>query len=131
MPIRVLLADDSDMVRRAIRNLLSEYSEIEIVAEAIDFAETVRIANEIRPQVVVLDLHMEDETSFSRADIKSQLNGWGSSIVAISIFTDADAQALAGTLGVTLLDKMNLVRDLVPAIRASAGLETTHSANPV
>jgi hypothetical protein len=60
---------------------------------------------------------MKDGTSFSPEDVKSELNGCGSIIVAISIWTDADAKALAESFGVTLLDKMNLAYQLVPAIK--------------
>jgi DNA-binding NarL/FixJ family response regulator len=50
MAVTVLLADDSDLVRRAIRRLLQQL-EIELVGEAIDFAQTVQLATELRPQL--------------------------------------------------------------------------------
>jgi chemotaxis response regulator CheB len=46
--IRVLLADDSEIVRRAIRQVLSSQSGIEIVGEAADFSRTVMMANSFK-----------------------------------------------------------------------------------
>ena len=55
MPIKVLLADDSEIVRRGIRALLRSQPEIELVGEAADFCQTIRMMNELKPQVIVLD----------------------------------------------------------------------------
>jgi DNA-binding NarL/FixJ family response regulator len=74
MPIRVLLADDTEFVRRAIRRLLETCPELDVVGEAADFAETIRMANDLKPQVIVMDLHMPDETSFTSQAVKSLLN---------------------------------------------------------
>jgi hypothetical protein len=59
------LADDSEIVRRGIRQLLSAETEIEIVGEAADFAQTVQMVSDVKPEVIVLDLHMPGETNFS------------------------------------------------------------------
>jgi chemotaxis response regulator CheB len=54
MSIKVLLADDSEIVRRVIRDLLRSQPEIELVGEAVDFHQTIRMMNELNPQVFVL-----------------------------------------------------------------------------
>ena len=58
MSIKVLLADDSDVMRRAIVKLLNEEPSTELVGEAKGFAETIQLANELKPDVLVMDLHM-------------------------------------------------------------------------
>lgn len=114
--IKVLLADDSEIVRRGIRQLLANCAEIEIVGEATDFAETIRMAKDLNPRVVILDLHMPDQKVISPQEIKSNLNH-GSQVLAISIWNDDDSRELAERLGAAvLLDKMNLATALVPAI---------------
>jgi two-component system response regulator DesR len=56
--IRVLLADDETLLRRAIASLLDLCDEIEVVAQAADGLEAVALAAEHEPDVVLLDLEM-------------------------------------------------------------------------
>ncbi|MGE0013308.1 MAG: response regulator [Azoarcus sp.] len=57
-PIRVLLVDDHGLFRSGIRALLQEYPDFEIVGETADGMEGVKRAKQLRPDVVLLDLHM-------------------------------------------------------------------------
>lgn len=57
-PLRVLLADDHAVVRKGIREFLEEDGEVAVVAEVAGGAEAVRLAGELRPAVVVLDVQM-------------------------------------------------------------------------
>jgi two-component system response regulator NreC len=56
--IRVLLADDHRMMREGIRALLERHQDIDVVAEANDGREAVRLATTVCPDVVVLDISM-------------------------------------------------------------------------
>ncbi len=116
MRIRVLLAEDSECVRRGIRQVLSSQDEIEIVGESADFGQTIRLANELQPEVIVMDLHMPDETKIVPGNFRSHLNH-GSKLVAISIWNDEPTRQLAESFGAAvLLDKMGLGETLIPAI---------------
>jgi len=116
LSITVLLADDSEIVRRGIRQLLATRSEIEIVAEAADFAQTIQLANDLKPRLIVMDLHMPEELKATSQDIKSQFN-CESEILAISLSNDEDTMALARSFGATvLLDKISLADTLIPTI---------------
>lgn len=58
MPIRILLADDHKIVREGARQLLEQWPDFEIVGEAADRQEAVRLVNEMLPDVVVLDVRL-------------------------------------------------------------------------
>ncbi len=58
MPIRILLADDHTVVRDGLRALLEKQPDMLVVAEAADGRESVRLAEEQAPDVVVMDIAM-------------------------------------------------------------------------
>jgi NarL family two-component system response regulator LiaR len=60
--IRVLLADDHVLVRQGIRQFLEDEGNIEVVAEADDGAQALRLVEEYRPDVAVLDVRMPEVT---------------------------------------------------------------------
>jgi DNA-binding NarL/FixJ family response regulator len=57
-PIRVLIADDQELVRRGMALMLSLESDMQVVGQARDGVEAVEIAQRLRPDVVMMDLHM-------------------------------------------------------------------------
>jgi len=56
--ISVLLVDDHTLVRRGFRRILEDEPDMEVVAEAGDGAEAVRLTDELRPTVIVMDCAM-------------------------------------------------------------------------
>jgi DNA-binding NarL/FixJ family response regulator len=58
--IRILLADDHDVMRRGLRDILNTYEGWEVCGEASNGRDAVRMAEELKPDVVVLDLSMPE-----------------------------------------------------------------------
>ena len=60
MSIRILLADDHKITRQGLRSLLDKQQDMEVVAEAEDGRTAVRLAGELSPNVVIMDVTMPD-----------------------------------------------------------------------
>jgi chemotaxis response regulator CheB len=132
MPIKVLLADDSHVMRSAIRRILEEERRIEVVGEAETFAKTVQMIGDLKPEVLLLDLHMAEKRDFQPELVKSQLGCVCT--LAVSFSNDDEARQLAESYGaVALLDKMQLFTEMIPAImrcksERSAPTKRAHAA---
>lgn len=117
----LLLADDSEVIRKAIKRLLETEPAIQIIGEATDFAEAIQKVSELKPDVLLLDLHMPDERSLDAEYIKAHLRPIGSDIKIIGISLsgndDDEARDLATSLGAgTVLEKSRFYDQLIPAI---------------
>jgi DNA-binding NarL/FixJ family response regulator len=125
MCIRVLLADDTAVMRKAIRSVLGHEPEIEVVGEAANFAQTLSLTRKFKPQVVILDLHMPDSSHLTPMNISEGLRAYQASVLAISVWNDEDTRILAQSYGATtLLDKMLIGKELIPAVmKLGSGFE--------
>jgi DNA-binding NarL/FixJ family response regulator len=112
--IRVLVADDSKQVRKAIRMFLENRPEVIFVGEAENLQEAASKSCELRPDVVVLDLHLAED-GVEPEKLKAVLGG--AYVVAITFGADEAAKILAEHIEAqTLLDKGDLSEELIPAI---------------
>jgi DNA-binding NarL/FixJ family response regulator len=122
MSTRILLADDSSVMRNAIVRLLKDEPSCEVVGEASGFAETIKLAAVLKPDVLLLDLHMPDEREYPPHVVRLKIRGHAQHILALSIWNGDKAESLAGILGAqVLLDKTKLFSELIPAIRNCCG----------
>jgi DNA-binding NarL/FixJ family response regulator len=118
-PIRLLIADDSEIIRRAICELLQAQTDIAVCGEAGNYAELLKKFNANSTDVVLMDVRMPGEKLFTPATIKGHLHG--SCLLAMSVWNDAETASLAKSFGaLRLLDKSNLASSLVPAIEECA-----------
>jgi NarL family two-component system response regulator LiaR len=58
MKTRILIADDHAVLRRGLRQLLEQEQDIEVAGEASDGEEAVKLANELKPDIVIMDIVM-------------------------------------------------------------------------
>ncbi|HEY0160732.1 MAG TPA: response regulator transcription factor [Thermoanaerobaculia bacterium] len=123
-PIRVLLADDHTLVRAGIRGLLAGLAGVEVVGEAGDGHEALRLAESLRPDVVLLDIGMPGLNGLEVAVRLAKLDP-AIRIVILSMHMSEEyvLQALrAGAAGYLL--KGADVAELEVAVRAVARGET-------
>lgn len=124
-PITVLLADDDDLFLESLRTLIDGQPELAVVAAAHNGLEAIELADELRPDAVVVDLHMpllDGVTAVSR------LRRDHPSLCLIVLTGDSDtrlhrAAITAGADGV--FEKHELARGLVDRLAIVRQPETT------
>jgi DNA-binding NarL/FixJ family response regulator len=120
-PIRVVVADDHPVFREGLRLLLADESGIEVVGVAADGVEAVRIAGELQPDVVVMDLSMPelDGIESTRQIVRDNPH---TGVLVLTMFQDDEsifAAMRAGARGYLL--KGAVQAEIVRAIEAVGG----------
>ena len=118
--IKVLIADDHEIMRMGLATMLETDAAIKVVAEAADGAEAVRKTLQLRPDVVVMDLMMP-EMDGSEATTKIKAAVPGTKILLLTTFGTSDgiAHALdAGAEGALLKSAASI--DILKAVKRIA-----------
>ncbi|MGH2587742.1 MAG: response regulator [Dehalococcoidia bacterium] len=120
MTVRVLIADDHSVVRQGLRMLLTLDTDLEVAGEARNGAEALRLARELRPDVVLMDLLMPVMDGIAAtAAIRRELPE--TEVLALTSALD-DASVVgavrAGAIGYLL--KNSDAEDVIRAIKAAA-----------
>lgn len=116
-PIRVLVAEDHAVVRRALRLLLDGADDIEVVGESVDVASTLDADRTLHPDVVVCDLMMPDGTMLP--ELHRLIMG-GSAVVVLTMASDPAFEREALRQGASrFLLKDASPEELVAAVRAA------------
>lgn len=122
--LSILIADDHPVVRDGLRGMLESQPDFEVVGEAADGAQAIQLAEELKPEIVLMDLRMPqvDGVTAIRAIKSSQAE---TQILVLTTY-DSDADILpaieAGATGYLLKDSSR--EELYGAIRATARGDT-------
>jgi len=121
--IRVCLVEDQTLVREGLRSLLDLIDDIEVVAEARDGEEAIRVIPEVQPDVVLLDIRMPRKNGL---EVLAELKDKGLPPTLVLTTFDEDGLVLdairAGARGFLLKDVS--LEQLASAIRALAAGKT-------
>lgn len=124
MSIRIIIADDHKIVRNGLRSLIEKELDIEVIAEADNGRNAVRISQELAPDVVIMDIAMPDLNGIeaTRQIIAALPN---TKVIALSMHADKRyvmEMLKAGASGYILKD--NAYEELASAIRTVLGNRT-------
>lgn len=119
MTISFILADDHVLFRQGLISLLSAEPQWRVVGEAGSGEEAVRLSEQLKPDIVVLDIEMPGMNGIEAAGLIRQASP-GSRIIALSMYGDAHYQRRmfeAGAAAYVL--KNEAVDDLIRAVQAA------------
>ena len=118
MVTKILIADDHQIVRQGLRFLLEKESDLKVVAEAEDGRTTVRLARELNPGVIIMDVAMPDLNGIE-ATRQITTESPATKVIALSMYADRRFvvnMLQAGASGYLLKDCA--FEELIRAIRA-------------
>jgi len=119
-PVRIVLADDHPLIREAIGHLVSNTPEFELVGEAANGKECLARVQELRPDILVLDIAMP-EMNGEQVTRELRRRCPGVKIIALSGYTDRQfVRAMTKAGAKAYVVKSASGRDLIHALRAVA-----------
>jgi len=119
-PIRVLIADDHPLFREGVRSILRNQTDIEVVGESSDGAQTLEALTSLAPDILVTDLDMPVMGGLAlMKTIRDE--GRPVDLIVLTMYQEEDMFNEAMDLGVKgYVLKENAVQDIVAALRAVA-----------
>jgi two-component system response regulator NreC len=118
MNLKVLIADDHGVVRKGLRLLLEEYPEVEVVGEAANGRDVIKLATELSPDVILMDVAMPLLNGIEAAEQVRKVNG-GIGVIMLTMHADESYVLRALNAGVKgYLLKESAEEDLLRAVKA-------------
>src|SRR5437899_2372274 len=117
-PVRILIADDHEVVRRGVRSLLKSRADWEVCGEAVDGRDAVQKAKELKPDVIVMDIGMPHLNGLEAARvIRKEVPQ--SEILILSQYEATEMRPAALQAGAReYITKSDVARDLLTAVES-------------
>jgi DNA-binding NarL/FixJ family response regulator len=116
--VRILIADDSAILRKALRAALESRAQWQVIGEAVNGRDAVRQAVELAPDLIILDLTMPELDGLSAAR-QIRKRGTLAEILVVSYHDSQEVLRQAMDAGVRgYVAKNDLANDLFPAVEA-------------
>jgi DNA-binding NarL/FixJ family response regulator len=116
--IHVVLVDDHTAIREELRTMLQSYQDIEVVGEAANGVQAIEVTGRVRPDIVVMDVHMPGMNGVMATDQIKRL--WPETVV-VAISTDVTPyieEAMGSSGAAVLIAKEEVIDSLYPALKA-------------
>jgi DNA-binding NarL/FixJ family response regulator len=122
-PVRIVVVDDFEPWRRCIVSIIEDDPALQVIHEASDGAEAVRMCQELQPDLVILDVGLP---KLSGLEVARQIRVLSpdSKILFLSVISSQDVMREAVRIGAAgYITKSDALRDLLPAVRAAVADE--------
>ena len=132
--LRALIADDERLLREQLRTRLADvWPELEICGQARDGLEAVRMADELRPDIVFLDIRMPGQTGIEAASEIVSLDSWRGELVFVTAYDEYAVSAFErGAIDYLLkpveVDRLRTTRARIESRRAGRSRAATSAA---
>ena len=116
MPVRILIADDHDVVREGVKTILRSRPEWEICAEVTNGREAVESVKALHPDVAILDISMPGMSGFDATRAIRKVEG-DTRVLILTMHDTTGVIKAAKEVGARgLVFKSQAARDLIPAL---------------
>jgi DNA-binding NarL/FixJ family response regulator len=119
-PLRILIADDHDLLRRGVRTLLESRPNWEVCGEAKTGREAVQMADELKPDIIILDISMPDLNGVEAAKRIRKASAAAEVLILSMHYSEQLIREIVDAVVRGYLVKTDSDRDLISAVETLA-----------
>jgi DNA-binding NarL/FixJ family response regulator len=125
--VKIIIVDDSDLVRKCVREILNEHNDFNCAGEAGNIDEGLRLVLDVKPDVIILDIVMPGGSGLLLLRTVKAMEP-GCKVIMLSSDSDEQIRRKAAALGAdSFLDKAFEFENLADTIRACSMSTSVHS----
>jgi len=115
-PIEILLVDDHPLIRKLLRKIIDSYDDLSVVGEAVNGEEAVLLAARLKPDVVLMDIHLPILSGISASTLIKVNNPFVTVIALTAGGQRQDEKAMTFAGAAAVINKDEVLNTLHPAI---------------